>query len=417
MKKLKLALHWQMLIALALGVLCGWIFNGSYQHWGNYVGGIGKLFLNAINMIVIPLVFLSTLLSVSSISDTRSMGRVAWKSFLYFIATAVLAATIGVLMTDLLRPGSDVNCPDVMDAQDILVEAEQMNTATFMDKLVDIVPSNIFQAFSSQEHILSIIFFALLLGFFITKLDENKRGTLNRLFEALNDAIMKMTKFIIGFAPLGVFAIVMGLVGGNSGSEVLKNCLLRFVFFVGVVWVSLIVMGGIVLPLIVWMAKVAPTKHLKQVYASLMLAFSTCSSYSALPLLMSDAKSKLGISDKIANFTIPLGITFNKIGTVIYECVAVVFVSQAWNMPLSVMQQVALVFTSVITVFGAPSVPMAGVIVLAVLLNAMGLPSDCIGVFMAIDLFCDMPKTMLNAYSVSCGAVVVARSEGEELTI
>lgn len=416
MKKIKLALHWQMLIALALGVLCGWVFNGSYQHWGNIVGGFGKIFLNAINMIVIPLVFLSTLLSVSSISDTRSMGRVAWKSFLYFIVTALLSAAIGLVMTDLLRPGFGVKCPDVMGTEDVLDNAAQMETTTFMDMLVEIVPSNVFEAFSSG-HILPIIFFAILLGLFITKIDGNKREMLNRLFDSLNDAIMLMTKFIIRFAPLGVFAIVMGLVGGNSDSEVLKKCGWRFAWFVVTVWVSLIVMGGVVLPVIVRSAKVGATKHLKQIYASLMLAFSTCSSYSALPLLISDAKTKLGISDKIADFTIPLGITFNKIGTVIYECVAVIFVSQAWDMPLSVTQQVVLVFTSVITVFGAPSVPMAGVLVLAVLLNAMGLPTDCIGVFMAIDLFCDMPKTLLNAYSVSCGAVVVARSEGESLII
>lgn len=416
MKKLKLALHWQMLIALAVGVLCGWVFNGSYQHWGNVIGGVGKIFLNAINMIVIPLVFLSTLLSISNISDTRSMGRVAWKSFLYFVVTALLAATIGVVMTDLIRPGFGVKCPEVMETEEVLDDAAQMETTTFMDMLVEIVPSNVFEAFSSG-HILPIIFFAILLGLFITKIEVNKKEMLNRLFDSLNDAVMLMTKFIIRFAPLGVFAIVMGLVGGNSDSEVLKKCVQRFVWFVGSVWVSLIVMGGIALPVIVWLAKVVPTKHMKQVYASLMLAFSTCSSYSALPLLISDAKTKLGISDKIANFTIPLGITFNKIGTVIYECVAVIFVSQAWNMPLSVTQQITLVFTSVITVFGAPSVPMAGVLVLAVLLNAMGLPTDCIGVFMAIDLFCDMPKTLLNAYSVSCGAVVVARSEGESLTI
>lgn len=417
MKKLKLALHWQMLIALALGVLCGWVFNGSYQHWGNIIGGVGNLFLNAINMIVIPLVFISTLLSVSSISDTRSMGRVAWKSFLYFVVTALLAAAIGVWMTDLLRPGRDVKCLDVMDTQEILDKAKQMETTTFMDKLVEIVPSNIFEAFTSQEHILSIIFFALLLGYFITKLDEKKKDTLNHIFGSFNDAIILMTKFIIRFAPLGIFAIVMGLVGRNSDWEMLKKCVMRFVLFVGVVWISLIIMGGIVLPLIVRVAKVAPIKHIKQIYSSLLLAFSTCSSYSALPLLISDAKTKLGISDKIANFAIPLGVTFNKIGTVIYECAAVVFVAQAWNAPLSVTQQVMLVFTSVITVFGAPSVPMAGVLVLAVLLNAMGLPTDCVGVFMAIDLFCDMPKTLLNAYSVSCGAVVVARSEGENLNI
>lgn len=416
MKKKKLALHWQMLIALALGVLCGWLFSGSYQVWGNFVGGIGKLFLNAINMIVIPLVFMSTMLSVSNISDTKSMGRVAWKSFLYFIVTSVVAAMVGVLLADVLRPGKGVSCLDV-DCEEVLSKAEQVKSATFMDKLVEIVPANIFEAFSSGR-ILPIIFFALLMGIFVTKLQDDRRNKLNGFFESFNDVIMLMTNFIIKFAPLGVFAIVMGLLGAKSGSDVLGTYFVRFLYFVLVVWMSLIVMGGGVLPLVLGLcAKVSPTKHLKQVYSSLMLAFSTCSSYSALPLLISDAKTKTGVSDKIASFTVPLGITFNKIGTVIYECVAVVFVSQVCNAPLSIVQQITLIATSVITVFGAPSVPMAGVLVLAVLLKSMNLPTDCIGVFMAIDILCDMPKTMLNAYSVSCGAVVVARSEGEELTI
>jgi Na+/H+-dicarboxylate symporter len=416
MKKKKLALHWQMLIALSLGVLCGWLFSGSYQVWGNFIGGIGKLFLNAINMIVIPLVFLSTMLSVSNISDTKSMGRVAWKSFLYFIVTSVVAATVGVLFADVLRPGKGVSCLDV-DCEEVLSKAEQVKSATFMDKLVEIVPANIFETFSSGR-ILPIIFFALLMGIFATKLQDDRRNKLNGLFESLNDVIMLMTNFIIKFAPLGVFAIVMGLVGAKSGSGVLETYFVRFLYFVLVVWMSLIVMGGVVLPIVLgWVAKVSTIKHLKQIYSSLMLAFSTCSSYSALPLLISDAKTKLGVSDKVASFTIPLGITFNKIGTVIYECVAVVFVSQVFNVSLSMTQQIMLVGTSVITVFGAPSVPMAGALVLAVLLKSMNLPTDCIGIFMAIDILCDMPKTMLNAYSVSCGAVVVARSEGEELTI
>lgn len=418
MKKKKLALHWQMLIALALGGLAGWLFSGSYQVWGNFIGGIGKLFLNAINMIVIPLVFLSTILSVSSISDTKSMGRVAWKSFLYFIITSVLAAVVGVLLTVVLRPGKGVNCLDA-NCGDTLSNVEQIESATFMDKLVEIVPANIFEAFSSG-HILPIIFFALMMGFFVVKLQDERRNKLNGLFESLNDVIMQMTTFIIKFAPLGVFAIVMGLVGSKSSgacSEVLGSYFVRFLYFVLVVWMSLLVMGGILLPIIVGViAKVSPTKHLKQIYSSLMLAFSTCSSYSALPLLISDAK-KIGVSDKIASFTIPLGITFNKIGTVVYECVAVVFVSQVCDAPLSIVQQITLIVTSVITVFGAPSVPMAGALVLAVLLKSMNLPTDCIGVFMAIDILCDMPKTLLNAYSVSCGAVVVARSEGELLEI
>ena len=417
MKAIKLALHWQMGIALILGATLGFIFCDSYSVWGNVINGIGNIFLHAINMIVIPLVFLSTVLGISTMTDSKSMGRIAVKTFLYFIVTAVLAAVVGVIVTDALRPGYGTHKTEV-DAGEIMKTVESTESPTLMDKIVDIVPSNIFEAFSSGN-ILPIIFFSLLLGYFITKIHSTRQATINNIFESFNDAIMALTNFIIRFAPIGIFAIVMVLVGKQASDiGALKECFRNFAFFVIVVWISLIVMGGVVLPIMVGlMAKVSPIKHLKQIYSALMVAFSTSSSYSALPLIISDAKEKMGVSNNIASFTVPLGITFNKIGTIIYECVAVIFVAQAVGMDLTAAQQVSLIGASIVTVLGAPSVPMAGVITLAVLLAAMGLPTDYIGMFMAIDILCDMPKTLLNAYSVSCSAIIVARSEGEMLKI
>ena len=417
MKAIQLALHWQMGIALILGATLGIIFCDSYSAWGNVINGIGDIFLHAINMIVIPLVFLSTVLGISTMTDSKSMGRIAVKTFLYFIVTAVLAAAVGVIVADVLRPGYGTHKAEV-DAGGILETAQATESLTLMDIIVDIVPSNIFEAFSSGN-ILPIIFFSLLLGYFITKIRGNRQATINNVFESFSDAIMALTNFIIRLAPLGIFAIVMVLVGKQASDlGALKECFRNFAFFVIVVWISLIVMGGIVLPIMVGlMAKVSPIKHLKQIYSALMVAFSTSSSYSALPLIISDAKEKMGVSNNIASFTVPLGITFNKIGTIVYECVAVIFVAQAVGMDLTAAQQVSLIGASIVTVLGAPSVPMAGVITLAVLLAAMGLPTDYIGMFMAIDILCDMPKTLLNAYSVSCSAIIVARSEGEILKI
>lgn len=417
MKAIKLALHWQMGIALILGATLGIIFCDSYSAWGNVINGIGDIFLHAINMIVIPLVFLSTVLGISTMTDSKSMGRIAVKTFLYFIVTAVLAAAVGVIVADVLRPGYGTHKAEV-DAGGILETAQATESSTLMDIIVDIVPSNIFEAFSSGN-ILPIIFFSLLLGYFITKIRGNRQATINNVFESFSDAIMALTNFIIRLAPLGIFAIVMVLVGKQASDlGALKECFRNFAFFVIVVWISLIVMGGIVLPIMVGlMAKVSPIKHLKQIYSALMVAFSTSSSYSALPLIISDAKEKMGVSNNIASFTVPLGITFNKIGTIVYECVAVIFVAQAVGMDLTAAQQVSLIGASIVTVLSAPSVPMAGVITLAVLLAAMGLSTDYIGMFMAIDILCDMPKTLLNAYSVSCSAIIVARSEGEILKI
>ena len=417
MKAIRLALHWQMGIALILGATLGLIFCDSYSAWGHVINGIGDIFLHAINMIVIPLVFLSTVLGISTMTDSKSMGRIAVKTFLYFIVTAVLAAVVGVIVTDVLRPGYGTHKTEV-DAGEIMKTVESAESSTLMDKIVDIVPSNIFEAFSSGN-ILPIIFFSLLLGYFITKIHANRQATINNVFESFNEAIMVLTNFIIRFAPVGIFAIVMVLVGKQASDiGALKECFRNFAFFVIVVWISLIVMGGIVLPIMVGLiAKVSPIKHLKQIYSALMVAFSTSSSYSALPLIISDAKEKMGVSNNIASFTVPLGITFNKIGTIVYECVAVIFVAQAVGMDLTAAQQVSLIGASIVTVLGAPSVPMAGVITLAVLLAAMGLPTDYIGMFMAVDILCDMPKTLLNAYSVSCSAIIVARSEGENLKI
>ncbi len=415
MKRVKLALHWQMGIALILGVVCGFVFCDTYSAWNNVVFCVRDIFLHSINMIVIPLVFISTVLGISSMGNSGSMGRIAFKSFLYFIVTAVFAAVVGVVVTDVLRPGYGAHQVDI-DAGNILDAAE--NPGSIFDKIVDIVPENIFAAFSSGN-ILAIIFFALLLGCFITKIRTERQTIINNVFESFNDAIMSMTNFIVRFAPVGIFAIVMALVGMQAGNpDRLVGIFKDLAFFVIVVWISLIIMGGIVLPVMVgMMAKVSPLKHLKQIYSALMVAFSTSSSYSALPLIISDAKEKLGVSNNVASFTVPLGITFNKIGTVVYECVAVIFVAQAVGVDLTAAQQISLIGASIVTVLGAPSVPMAGVITLAILLRAMDLPADFIGMFMVIDILCDMPKTLLNAYSVSCSAIIVARSEGEMLKI
>ena len=417
MKRIKLALHYQMGIALVLGATGGILLEDSLGVWGNFINGIGNIFLHAINMIVIPLVFLSTALGISTMGDSKSMGRIAAKTFGFFILTAIVAAFLGVVITSALRPGYGTH-GHVMEVGEILNDAQQSSQTTLMDRITDIVPNNIFEAFSNGE-ILPIILFSILLGYFVIHINEERQRTVNATFEAFNYAIMKMTAAIIRLAPIGIFAIVMALVGKQAGNMAeMRSYLLSLAFFVIVVWIVLIVMGGMVLPLMVgMMAHVSPLRHLKQIYSALMVAFSTSSSYSALPLIISDAKEKFGVSNNIASFTVPLGITFNKVGTIIYECVAVIFVAQAVGMELTAAQQISLIGASIVTVLGAPSVPMAGVVVLAILLNAMGLPTDYIGMFMAIDILCDMPKTLLNAYSVSCSTIIVAYSEGEELHI
>lgn len=417
MKLPRIALHYQMGIALMLGVIGGIVGRNSYEVWGNIVSGVGSIFLHAINMIVIPLVFLSIVLGFSVMGDTKSMGRIAAKTFGFFILTAIVAAFVGVWMTNLLRPGYGTK-GHLLESAQVLAEAQAYSQVTLIDRIVEIVPNNIFAALSQGE-ILPIIFFSMLFGYFVVQVQAEHQKNIKVVFESFNEVIMRMTATIVRLAPLGVFSIVMSLVGRQADNmEVLRSNFLCLAFFLIVVWISLIVMGGMVLPMLVGIvARVSPLSHLKQIYSALMVAFSTSSSYSALPLIISDAKEKFGVPNNIASFTVPLGITFNKVGTIIYECVAVIFVAQAMGVDLTAVQEISLIGTSIVTVIGAPSVPMAGVVVLAILLNMMGLPTDYIGMFMAIDLLCDMPKTLLNAYSVSCSVIIVARSEGETLRL
>ena len=216
MKRIKLALHYQMGTALILGAIGGILLGGSFDVWGNFINGIGNIFLHAINMIVIPLVFLSTALGISTMGDSKSMGRIAAKTFGFFILTAIVAASLGVVITSVLRPGYGTHgC--AMEVGEILNDAQQSSQTTLMDRIADIVPNNIFEAFSNWE-ILPIILFSILLGYFVIHINEERQRTVNATFEAFNDVIMKMTTAIIRLAPIGIFSIVMALVGKQAGN-------------------------------------------------------------------------------------------------------------------------------------------------------------------------------------------------------
>lgn len=385
------------------------------------VNGIGQIFLNALSMIVVPLVFLSTVLSISKIDSTRSMGEMAKKSFSYFVITAIIAAVIAVVIADIASFKIDASQMAVSQTiespqlQEIMENADKVTQMTPMDKVVNIVPENIFEAFAA-DNMMPILFFSLTLGYFITKIRADRRNVVNELFESFQEVIMKITDFIIKLSPIGTFAIVMNLVGQQSDKIWSYS---KIIFsFIGLVWFALIVVGVFLFVATGRMAKLPRIEYLKRIIGTLMLAFSARSSHSVMPQMMENMV-KMGVSEHLTNFTIPLGITFNKIGTIIYECMAVLFVAQACQVEMDFGSQVSLICVSIITVMAAPSIPMAGVTFLAILLKIMKFEDEQIvsymGLLYAIDFLCDMPKTMLNAYSVCCGTVIVARSEGETL--
>ncbi|MFA5325972.1 MAG: dicarboxylate/amino acid:cation symporter [Bacteroidales bacterium] len=415
MAKKKLALHWQILIGIVLGIIVGITLCKftPYENWSPYIKWAGEIFLRGLGMIVIPLVFTSIAVGVAGMGESKSLGRIAAKTFIFYVVTTAIAASIGLTLVNIVKPGvgADLNLTEN-------VTKLAGSNISIIDQIVRIVPSNIFESLSSGN-LLSIIFFAIIFGFFITKVSIKQQETLKDLLQSIYDVIMKITFFIIKLAPYGVFAIVANVVGKQAGNtQSLLNIASSLGIFVLVIWGGLLIQGGVVLPTLVYtLGKVNPWRHMSKMSSALMTAFSTCSSGAALPINIRDTQEKCGVSSKIAGFTLPLGCTINMNGTALYECVTAIFIAQAYGIDLTMMQQIILVFTSILAAVGTAGIPMAGMVMLTIVLNVVGLPLEGIGLVLAVEQLCDMPRTMINSYGDSCGAVIIAKSEGEKLTI
>lgn len=416
-KKKGLALHWRILIGIGLGILAGIILCKitPYENWSPYVKWAGDIFLRGLRMIVIPLVFTSIALGVAGMGNSAALGRIAGKTIAYYLVTTAIAATIGLLLVNIVKPG--VGAPLNLSENVTSVSAAS-GDVSFIDQIVAIVPSNIFESMAKGD-LLPIIFFAVIFGCFMNKVDEKYTGFLTDMFTSVYEVIMKITFFIITLAPYGVFAIVTNVVGKQANDpQALLSMAGSLGIFVLVVWSGLLIQGGIVLPCLVrLLGKQNPWRHISKMSTTLLTAFSTCSSGAALPINIRDSQEKCGVSNKIASFVLPLGSTINMNGTALYECVTAIFIAQAYGIDLSLAQQIMIVFTALLAAIGTAGIPMAGMVMLTIVLTAVGLPLEGIGLVLAVEQLCDMPRTCINTYGDSCGAVIIAHSEGEELTI
>jgi Na+/H+-dicarboxylate symporter len=278
-----------------------------------------------------------------------------------------------------------------------------------------IVPSNLFQSMANGE-ILPVIFFSLLFGYFITRIKDEKRNFLQQFFDSAYDVIMKLTMLIIRFAPLGIFSIVAVEVAKNS--DRLMDVAGSMGLYMLVVIAGLLCHALITLPLIVRIiGKAKPFVHLRNMMSALLTAFSTSSSSATLPLTIESTVNKSGVSPSVSSFTLPLGATVNMDGTALYECVAAVFIAQAYGIELSFGQQLIVVATSLLASIGAAGIPMAGLVMLSIILSAVNLPLEGLGLILAVDRILDMIRTTVNVWSDSSGAVVIAKSEGEKLNV
>jgi Na+/H+-dicarboxylate symporter len=287
-----------------------------------------------------------------------------------------------------------------------VVAAEQ----SLSDLVLNIIPENPFEAIASGD-VLPVIFFSILFGYFITRLSDKPKLQLGNFFQAAFEAMMKMTRFVVWSAPLGVFGIMARIIA-KAGFGAFKSLGIYFL----VVLLGLLIHALINLPLILRLvAKVKPFRHYKGMPTALLTAFSTCSSIVTLPLTMHAVTANSQVSRKVASFTLPIGATVNMDGTALYECVATIFIAQVYGIELSFGAQMLVVITALLASIGAASVPMSGLVMMSIILKAVGLPLEGVVIILAVDRILDMFRTTVNVLSDSVGAVVVARLEGEDL--
>ncbi len=386
------------------------IIKAAYQNTAALsVSWMGDLFLRALKMLIIPLILSSLITGITNIGSASNLGRLGLKTFGYYVMTSLFAIITGLVLVNIFSPGvgADLNLQEKVEG---LVEKQR----TFGEILIEIIPENIFAAFTNSD-MLSIIFFAILFGFFITKVAKAYRELLSNFFAAVFEVMMQITMFIIKFTPLGIFGIVAKVVADQDDLGALFS---RMGLYMGTVVAALAIHFFITLPIIVrFLGKSKPFAHLKNMTTPLLTAFSTSSSGATLPLTMEYVEEKSGVSNKISSFTLPLGATINMDGTALYECVAAMFIAQAYGVDLSFFQQIIIVVTALLASIGAAAIPMAGLVMITVILTAVQLPLEGIGLILAVDRILDMFRTATNVWSDSCAAVVIAKTEGEELKV
>lgn len=374
----------------------------------------GVIFIKLLKMVIIPLIFTSILVGITSIGVTKRLGKLGLKTILYYMSTSLCAIIIGLLLTNMLKPG--INYSDnqtVLNAESY--NYENLNTPdSTMDIFIRMIPENPISAAANGD-ILSIIFFTLILGISITRLPKNNKEILTNFFNSLFQAVMYLTQMIIKLSPIGVFGLIVKTVSTSD---------LNLFYSVGkymlTIAFGLSIHLFIVLPLIFFIiTKINPLEHFKAMASAMATAFSTSSSSATLPVTMKCVKENVKASKEVSGFVLPMGATINMDGTALYECAGVIFISQVLGAELTLSQQFIVVITALLASIGAAGIPSAGLVMIFIVTQAVGFNNDdvalIIGAMLAVDRPLDMLRTMVNVTSDSIGTAVIAHSEGEKL--
>jgi Na+/H+-dicarboxylate symporter len=415
---LKLQLHWQILIAMILAVIAGYASGteaglGGVTFYSMYAF-VGGLFLSALKMLIVPLITASIITGVAGVGTGKGFGRLGSKTVVYYLSTSLLAILTGLFFVNLIAPGVVNGMPagSLMgleaDVSGIVENAQGRGAVDFLTVFERMLPTNIVRA-AADGQMLGIITFSLLFAYYMVRIPEKYGSVMTNFWQAMMLIMLKITELVMKFAPIGVFALVAKVVASTGFDAVLP-----LASFAGTVFLALLFHSVITMPLLLtFIGRVNPIRQYQAMSPALMMAFSTSSSAATLPVTLDCVEKRAGVSNRVSSFVLPLGATVNMDGTALYECVAVIFIAQAYGIDLSMGLQFLIVTTALLTSIGVAGVPAASLVAIVVILTAAGLPAEGIGLILAVDRILDMCRTTVNVFSDSCGAVIIARTEGE----
>lgn len=389
-----------LFVGILAGSFCGWYFGESM----NSVAWMGKFFLNALKMLIVPLVVSSMIVGIGSMGDIRKMGRVGGTTFAYYFLTTGLAVVLGVILVNIMRPGVGVGIVSTT-IPDVVLGKESTG---FSDIILSLISPNVIKSAADME-LLPLIVFSLLFGGVLTTLGDKGKPVL-AFFDGLNEALMKMVELVMLIAPVGVFALVASKLGEAGGGDAFWGELTKVGKYCATVLVGLTIHFALVLPLILALfARRNPWKYMLGMMPAIGTAWSTASSSATLPVTVECAEERNQVSRRSALFVLPLGATINMDGTALYEAVAAIFIAQASGIPLDMADQILIVITATLAAIGAAGIPQAGLVTMVIVLNAVGLPLEGIGMILAVDWFLDRFRTSVNVWGDAVGAAVVDR--------
>jgi len=388
-------------LALVLGLVCGVILNQTGNgHLAAYVKPVGDLFVQAIKMLVVPLVFVSLVTGVASLQNLPTMGRLSIKTFTLYLGTTAVAITLGLVLATVFQPGAGVELGTAK-------EVSAKTAPTIAQIIVGLVPANPVEAFA-QGNVLQIIVFAILFGISIT-LAGQAAQPVRVFFEASAEVIYKLTSIVISFAPYGVFALMTWVAGTYGLDMLVPLAKLIALVYAGCILHVIVVYGG----LLKFVARLNPIRYFQGSVEPAVVAFTSTSSAGTLPVSMMAVERNLGVSRSVSSFVLPLGATINMDGTALYQGVCAVFIAQAFGVDLSLGQYVTIILTATLASIGTAGVPGAGLIMLSLVLTSVGLPLEGVALIAGIDRILDMARTATNVAGDCAVSCVVARSEGE----